>query len=58
MGKRTPTKELRNKKLFLLKGTMTFKELAKMFRVSETRAKQLYYREKKNNEQNNTQKTE
>ena len=52
MGKRTPTKEQRNAKLVALKKVMSFRELAKMFKISETRAKQIYYREiKKNNEQ-------
>lgn len=59
MGKPTPTKEERNKKLVALKTVMSFRELAKMFKISETRAKQIYYREiKKNNEQNIEKKTE
>jgi len=46
MAKGTPTKINRNKKLFELKAKMTFKNLARLFNISETRAKQIYYREK------------
>lgn len=45
MAKATPTKTERNKKLVELKAKMTFKNLAKMFNLSEARAKQIYYRE-------------
>lgn len=46
MAKGTPQKLDRNKKLIEMKKTMTFKNLAKMFNISETRAKQIYYRDK------------
>jgi len=46
MAKGTKTKIERNKKLIELKAKMTFKNLAKMFNISETRAKQIYYRER------------
>ena len=45
--KGTPTKTDRNKKLVELKTKNTFKKLAKKFDISETRAKQIYYRAKK-----------
>ena len=45
MAKGTKAKESRNKKLVEMKAKMTFKNLAKMFNISETRAKQIYYRE-------------
>jgi hypothetical protein len=45
MAKRPPTKINRNKKLVELKAKMTFKNLARLFNISETRAKQIYYRE-------------
>lgn len=45
MAKGTKTKKERNKKLTELKAKMTFKNLAKMFNISETRAKQIYYRQ-------------
>jgi len=37
----------RNKKLVELKAKMTFKNLARLFNISETRVKQIYYRELK-----------
>ena len=45
MAKGTPEKIKRNQKLFELKAKMTFKNLSKVFNISETRAKQIYYRE-------------
>jgi len=45
MAKGTKTKETRNQNLTELKSKMTFKNLAKMFNISETRAKQIYYRQ-------------
>ena len=44
MAKSPQTKEQRNKKLVELKAKMTFKNLARLFNISETRAKQIYYR--------------
>lgn len=46
MAKGTPKKIDRNKKLIELKAKMTFKNLARLFNISETRAKQIYYRER------------
>jgi hypothetical protein len=45
MAKAPQTKEQRNKKLVELKAKMTFKNLARLFNISQTRAKQIYYRE-------------
>ena len=45
MAKGTQPKINRNQKLVELKAKMTFKNLAKMFNISEARAKQIYYRE-------------
>lgn len=47
MAKGTKPKSSRNQKLVEMKAKMTFKNLAKMFNISETRAKQIYYREVK-----------
>jgi len=47
MAKGTPAKVNRNKKLVELKKAMSFKKLAAVFQISETRAKQIYYREVK-----------
>ncbi len=47
MAKGTPIKTKRNKKLVEMKKKMTFKNIAKMFNISETRAKQIYYKETK-----------
>ena len=46
MAKGTPVKISRNKKLIELKAKMTFKNLARLFNISETRAKQIYYRDR------------
>ena len=45
MAQGTKAKTKRNKKLVELKAKMTFKNLAKMFNISEARAKEIYYRE-------------
>lgn len=45
MGLQPATKEKRNAEIVKLKKTMTFKELAKKFNLSETRIKEIYYRE-------------
>jgi len=45
MAKGTPTKKERNQKLVQMKAKMTFAKLARVFNISETRAKQIYYRE-------------
>jgi len=45
MAKGTKAKITRNKKLVELKAKMTFENLARMFNISTTRAKQIYYRE-------------
>ena len=46
MAKGTPIKLNRNKKLVELKAKMTFKNLARLLNISETRAKQIYYRDR------------
>lgn len=45
MAKGPIPKNKRNKKLVELKAKMTFRNLARLFNISETRAKQIYYRE-------------
>jgi len=45
MAKAPQTKNARNRKLVELKTKMTFSNLARVFNISETRAKQIYYRE-------------
>lgn len=45
MAKTPQTKNERNRKLVELKAKMTFSNLARLFNISETRAKQIYYRE-------------
>lgn len=47
MAKGPTPKTDRNKKLVELKAKMTFKNLARLFNISQTRAKQIYYRELK-----------
>jgi len=47
MAKAPQPKTQRNKKLVELKAKMTFKNLARLFNISETRAKEIYYRELK-----------
>lgn len=47
MAKAPEIKTERNKKLVKLKARMTFHNLARLFNISETRAKQIYYRELK-----------
>jgi hypothetical protein len=51
MGRITPPKTERNKKLVELKKTMTFQELARFFKISVKRAKEIYYRETKRSKQ-------
>ncbi len=46
MAKGTLPKTKRNKKLYEMKQRMTFKNVSRIFNISETRAKQIYYREK------------
>jgi hypothetical protein len=45
MAKAPQTKNARNRKLVELKAKMTFENLARLFNISETRVKQIYYRE-------------
>ena len=45
--KGTPTKTARNLRLVKDKATMTFRELAKKYKMSDKRAKEIYYRELK-----------
>lgn len=45
MAKGTQPKIQRNKKLVEMKAKMTFKNLARMFNLSEAYAKKIYYRE-------------
>jgi len=47
MAKGTPAKTERNKNLVKKKAKMTFKNLAKVFNISEARTKEIYYRETK-----------
>jgi len=47
MAKGPQPKTDRNKKLVELKAKMTFRNLAGLFNISETRVKQIYYRELK-----------
>jgi len=47
MAKAPQTKDTRNKRIVELKAKMTFRNLARLFNISETRAKQIYYRELK-----------
>ncbi len=47
MAKTPKPKSTRNKKVVELKAKMTFKNLARLFNISETRVKQIYYRELK-----------
>ena len=47
MAKGPIPKNKRNKKLVELKAKMTFRNLARLFNISETRVKQVYYRELK-----------
>jgi len=51
MAKGLAPKTGRNKKLVELKAKMTFKNLARLFNISETRVKQIYYRELKKTDQ-------
>lgn len=50
--KGTPTKTNRNKNLVRDKEKMTFEQLAKKYKMSATRAKQIYYREIKRSKKN------
>lgn len=45
MAEGTPSKINRNKKIVELKEKLSFRELAKIFGISATRAKQIYDRE-------------
>lgn len=45
MAQGTPAKDKRNQKLVELKKTLSFSKVAAVFRISTTRAKQIYYRE-------------
>lgn len=49
MAKGTPEKIARNKKIVELKAKMSFSNLARMFNLSDTRVKAIYYTYKKKN---------
>ncbi len=49
MAKGSKLKISRNEKLVEMKAKMTFKNLAKVFNLSEARTKEIYYREIKKN---------
>ena len=53
MAKGTPPKINRNKKIVEFKAKMTFKKLAGMFNICESRVKQIYYRDKKRYQKGN-----